>query len=105
MTLTAAADAVFLQTPWSSGLLKQAADRIVRIDDKTQARAIAGEHITWHCLQACQSDGRPTFDQYMFDVVQAKAQISDAVNSGSDITMPDESVFLEAVTAWYADNA
>ena len=62
VTLTAAADAVFVQVPWSAGDLKQAADRILRVDDRTMARAAAGEAITWHVIQACYDNGAPTFD-------------------------------------------
>ena len=62
VTLTAAADAVFVQTPWSAGDLKQAADRILRNDDMSQARAAAGEAVTWHVLQAAQANGDPTID-------------------------------------------
>ena len=105
VTLTAAADAVFVQIPWSSGLLKQAADRILRVDDKTMARATNGEHITWHVLQACKEDGSPTFDGYMFEAVQNKAQISDAVNAGKEVTMPDEDVIRTAVTNWFNANS
>jgi hypothetical protein len=104
VTLTAAADAVFVQIPWSSGLLKQAADRILRVDDKTMARAANGEHITWHVLQACKEDGAPTFDGYMFEAVQNKAAVSDAVNAGKEVTMPEADVMLAAVSAWYAAN-
>ena len=104
VTLTAAADAVFVQIPWSSGLLKQAADRILRVDDKTMARAERGEHITWHVLQACKEDGAPTFDGYMFEAVSNKAAVSDAVNAGKEVTMPEADVMLAAVSAWYAAN-
>ena len=59
VTLTAAADAVFSQLCWSAGDFKQAMDRILRTDDRTMQRAIDGEAITWHILQACQEDGTP----------------------------------------------
>jgi hypothetical protein len=101
VTLTGAADAVFVQVPWSAGDLKQAADRILRVDDRTMARAAAGERITWHVLQAAHDDGAPTFDMAMWDVLERKAQVCDAVNAGKAVTMPDEQVMREALTAWF----
>ena len=82
VTLTAAADAVFVQVPWSAGDLKQAADRILRVDDRTMDRAKNGEAITWHVLQAAHADGSPTFDMAMWDVLETKAKVCDAVNAG-----------------------
>ena len=64
VTLTAASEAVFVQCDWSAGDLKQCADRILRVDDITEARAAAGERITWHVLQAHYADGDPTFDAH-----------------------------------------
>jgi hypothetical protein len=101
VTLTGAADAVFVQVPWSAGDLKQAADRILRVDDRTMARAQAGERITWHVLQAAHDDGAPTFDMAMWDVLERKAQVCDAVNAGKAVTMPDDRVMQEALTAWF----
>ena len=102
VTLTAAADAVFVQVPWSAGALKQAADRILRVDDRTMARADAGEAITWHVLQAAYTDGDPTFDMAMWDVLERKAHVCDAVNAGKPVTMSEEAIVraaLEAVPA------
>jgi len=101
VTLTAAADAVFCQVPWSAGDLKQAADRILRVDDRTMARAQRGEAITWHVLQACQDDGAPTFDHAMWSVLEGKAKVCDAVNAGRPVTMSDESVLQQALQAWF----
>lgn len=101
VTLTAAADAVFVQVPWSAGDLKQAADRILRVDDKTLARAVNGEAITWHVLQAAKDDGKPTFDMAMWQVLIGKAEVCDAVNAGKPVTLDDESVAYAALTAWY----
>lgn len=100
VTLTAAAHAVFVQCPWSAGDLKQAADRILRVDDITRDRAAAGGRITWHVLQACYYDGDPTFDAAIWKVLETKAEVCDAVNAGRPITMPEESVYLEAMRAW-----
>ena len=72
VTLTAAADAVFVQVPWSAGDLKQCADRILRADD-IKARAPGGEAITWHVLQAHYANGDPTFDAAMWDILERKA--------------------------------
>jgi hypothetical protein len=101
VTLTAAADAVFVQVPWSAGDLKQAADRILRVDDRTMARAIAGESITWHVLQAAHDDGTATFDMAMWSILEGKAKVCDAVNAGRPVTMSDESIMQQALEAWY----
>jgi len=101
VTLTAAADAVFVQVPWSAGDLKQAADRILRVDDRTMARALNGERITWHVLQAAHADGAPTFDMAMWSVLETKAKVCDAVNAGREVTMSDDSVMQQALEAWY----
>jgi len=101
VTLTAAADAVFAQIPWSAGDLKQAADRILRTDQISRDRAARGEAVTWHVLQAAQADGSPTFDMTMFEVVQRKAQLTDAVNAGRPVTIDEDSVWEEALEVWF----
>ncbi len=101
VTLTAAADALFVQCPWSAGNLAQAAGRILRVDDISRARAARGESVRWHVINACYPDGKPTFDQVMWEVLERKAQVCDAVNAGRQITMPDEAVMLSALRTWY----
>lgn len=100
VTLTAACHAVFVQVPWSAGDLKQAADRILRVDDITRDRAAAGGKVTWHVIQACYDNGDPTFDAAMWGVLETKAHVCDAVNAGRQITLPDEAVMYEALMAW-----
>lgn len=100
VTLTAACHAVYLQLPWSSGTLKQSADRILRCDVRSAQRAAAGESITWHVLQACYDDGDPTFDDSIWRVLLAKSAVTDAVNAGRPVTVSDESVQYEALMAW-----
>lgn len=100
VTLTAACHAVFVQVPWSAGDLKQAADRILRVDNITRERAAAGGKVTWHVLQACYPNGDTTFDAAMWTVLETKAHVCDAVNAGRPITMPEESVMYEALKAW-----
>ena len=101
VTLTAACHAVFVQTGWSAGDLKQCADRIYRCDEITKQRALNGEAVTWHVLQAAYADGAPSFDHAMWGVLERKARICDSVNSGREVTMPDESVMKMAMEAWY----
>ena len=101
VTLTAAADACFLQVPWAAGTIKQCADRILRVDDRTRARADAGERVTWHVLQAAYADGTPTFDMAMWDVLERKAAVCDAVNAGKPVTMSDDDIYRAALEAWY----
>jgi SWI/SNF-related matrix-associated actin-dependent regulator 1 of chromatin subfamily A len=100
VTLTAACHAVFVQVPWSAGDLKQAADRILRVDAITRDRAAGGGKVTWHVLQSCYDNGDPTFDAAMWSVLENKAKVCDAVNAGRMITMPEESVMYEALKAW-----
>ena len=101
VTLTAAADAVFAQLPWSAGDFKQAMDRILRTDDITMQRAIDGERITWHILQACQEDGTPTIDAHLFSVLQSKAALCDAVNAGRPVTIDEDTLSEALLQAWY----
>ena len=105
VTLTAAADAVFVQTPWAAGDLKQAADRIFRNDDISQARAAAGEAVTWHVLQAAQANGDPTIDMAHWSVLEQKAAACDAVNSGQEITLPDGAILQQTLASWFADQS
>jgi hypothetical protein len=101
VTLTAAADAVFVQVPWSAGDLAQAARRILRADDVSRARAARGESVRWHVLQAAYDNGDQTFDMAMWDVLERKARVCDAVNAGKPVTMDDSSVMLQAMTSWF----
>jgi hypothetical protein len=101
VTLTRAADAVFVQCPWSAGDLSQAAGRILRTDQISRDRAAAGEGVRWHVLNACHEDGTPTFDHAMWAVLERKAHVCDAVNAGTPITMPDEAVMYAAMRDWY----
>ena len=105
VTLTAAAHACFVQLPWSAGDLAQAAGRILRADDISRDRALAGGTVTWHVLNACKADGTPTMDGYLWQVLETKAQVCDAVNAGKPITMPDGSVMDLALSAWFAGNS
>lgn len=100
VTLTAAPHAVFVQVPWAAGQLAQCAGRILRVDQITRDRAAAGGKVTWHVLQACYEDGDVTFDAAMWEVLEKKAQVCDAVNAGKPITMPDESIYYQALQAW-----
>jgi SWI/SNF-related matrix-associated actin-dependent regulator 1 of chromatin subfamily A len=100
VTLTAAPHAVFVQVPWSAGDLKQAADRILRVDNITRDRAAAGGKVQWHVLQSAYSDGDLSFDAAMWSVLENKAHVCDAVNAGRPITMPEESVMYQALLAW-----
>ena len=101
VTLTAAADAVLAQMPWSAGDYSQAAGRNLRVDAITIARAQAGEQVTIHVLQSCYANGDPTFDAAIFGVVERKVQVTDAINIGREVTMPEGSVMELAIEAWY----
>ena len=105
VTLTAASDAVFVQSPWSAGDLKQAADRILRADTISMDRAARGESVRWHVLNAAKEDGGHTFDHYMWQVLEHKAQVVDAVNAGRPVTMSEDDVQHAVLEAWYADQA
>jgi SWI/SNF-related matrix-associated actin-dependent regulator of chromatin subfamily A-like protein 1 len=101
VTLTAAADAVFVQVPWSAGDLAQAAGRILRVDQISRDRAERGEGVRWHVLQAAYENGDATFDMAMWDVLERKAKVCDAVNAGKPVTMDDGSVMLAAMRQWF----
>jgi hypothetical protein len=105
VTLTSAADAVFAQLPWSAGSLKQAADRILRADDISRARALAGEGVQWHVPTAHKSDGRPTIDSILWSVLEHKSKVCDAVNAGKAITMPEGTVQELTLQAFLDANA
>lgn len=100
VTLTRAADAVFVQVPWSAGDLKQAADRILRSDDITMERAKAGERITWHVLQSAYENGEATFDMAMWGILENKARVCDMVNAGRPVTMSDDNIHEMVLEAW-----
>ena len=102
ITLTAAPHAVFAQLPWSAGLLAQAAGRIHRTDDISRNRALAGKEVTYHVLLTADEDGAETMDNVMWNVLNNKARICDAVNAGKDITLPDEAITLTALKEWFA---
>jgi hypothetical protein len=103
VTLTAAADAIFVQVPWSAGNLAQAAGRILRVDEISQARARRGEDVRWHVLQAAYENGDQTFDMAMWSVLERKAHVCDAVNAGKPVTMDEGSVMLAAMREWFAN--
>ena len=101
VTLTAAADAVFVQVPWSAGDLAQAAGRILRVDQISQDRHARGEGVRWHVLQAAYDNGDATFDMAMWSVLERKAHVCDAVNAGKPVTMDEGSVMLAAMREWF----
>ena len=100
VTLTAASQAVFVQTDWSAGSLKQCADRILRTDDISLARGRNGEDITWHVIQTHYANGDSTFDAHIWTVLKQKAALCDAVNAGRPVTMSETSVQEEALMTW-----
>lgn len=102
LTLTAARHAVWVQLPWSAGMLAQQRDRIRRCDAISAERAARGESVQFHVLEVQRTNGKPTFDAAMWAVVEAKAAATDAVNAGRDVTLPDESVMEAALIEWYA---
>ena len=101
LTLTGASEAVFVQVPWSAGKLAQAAGRIKRADQISIDRAKRGEAVTYHVLQAAYENGDSTFDMAMWQVLELKAQVCDAVNAGREITMPEESIMEQALVSWF----
>lgn len=101
ITLTAASEAIYAQTPWSAGALSQCAGRVLRADQISIDRAKRGEGVAFHVPQACYQNGDQTFDAAMWSILEEKAKICDAVNAGRDITLPDESVTQQVLNAWY----
>jgi hypothetical protein len=102
LTLTAARHAVWVQLPWSAGMLAQQRDRIRRCDTISAERAARGESVQFHVLEVQRANGKPTFDHSMWGVLEAKAAATDAVNAGRDVTLPEESIMEAALIDWYA---
>lgn len=100
LTLTAARHAVWVQVPWSAGMLAQQRDRIRRCDAMSAARAAAGVDVQFHVLQAADEMGGETFDHSMWSVLEVKALACDAVNAGQVVTLTDESVMEMALRHW-----
>jgi hypothetical protein len=101
VTLTAARHAVWMQVPFSAGMLAQQRDRIRRCDDISKARAEAGVGVQFHVLQAAFDDGKPTFDMAMWATLERKAEVIDAVNAGQDVTLPSDSIMQETLVEWF----
>jgi SWI/SNF-related matrix-associated actin-dependent regulator 1 of chromatin subfamily A len=80
LNLDTAANLVFVQLPWSPGALQQAADRIYRLTQK--------RNCTIHVLNAMGS-----VDERMWGILQAKAEVVDAINAGMPCTLPTDSVY------------
>lgn len=102
LTLTAARHAVWVQLPWSAGMLAQQRDRIRRCDVVSAERAARGESVQFHVLEVVRSSGKPTFDSAMWSVLESKAAAVDAVNAGQDVTLPEDSVMEAALIEWFA---
>ena len=102
VTLTAASEMVWLQLPWSAGLFAQGCGRILRCDDTSRARAARGEDVNYHVLNAAFPDGTETMDTILWRVLMAKAKVVDAVCSGLDVTIPDDSIEELVLREWFA---
>jgi SWI/SNF-related matrix-associated actin-dependent regulator 1 of chromatin subfamily A len=102
VTLTRASKALFVQCPWSAGDLAQAAGRILRVDDISRQRAANGGTVEWHVALAAHDNGDLSFDAVMWQVLEAKARVCDAVNAGKPVTMPEEGVMLATLRQWFA---
>lgn len=72
ITLTAGSDVVFVQMGWTPGEHDQAEDRCHRIGQKNNVQA-------WYLLAA------DTIDEDVYDLVDAKRQIVDAVTEGDEV--------------------
>ena len=72
ITLTAGSDVVFVQMGWTPGEHDQAEDRCHRIGQKNNVQA-------WYLLAA------DTIDEDIYDLVDAKRQIVDAVTEGDEV--------------------
>jgi SNF2 family DNA or RNA helicase len=72
ITLTAGSDVVFVQMGWTPGEHDQAEDRCHRIGQKSNVQA-------WYLLAA------DTIDEDIYDLVDAKRKIVDAVTEGDEV--------------------
>lgn len=87
LTLTASRHVVFAQLPWAPGTFAQASDRVYRIGQE--------RHVTTHILN--MSEG---VSQHLWAILMGKVETADAINTGTDSTIPAESV-QEAVLSSY----
>lgn len=87
LTLTASCHIVFAQLPWASGTYGQACDRIYRIGQK--------RHTTTHILNMQEG-----VSEHLWGVLAAKAEVADAINTGTPSTIDFASV-EEAVLSSY----
>ena len=87
LTLTAASNIVFVQLPWAPGTFAQACDRIYRIGQEN--------HCNFHIL-----NGVGMVSQRLWETLQNKASITDAINTGVESTVEYESI-QEAVLSGY----
>lgn len=87
LTLTASCHIVFAQLPWAPGTFGQACDRIYRIGQQ--------RHTTTHILNMQEG-----VSEHLWAVLAAKAEVSDAINTGTPSTIDFDSV-EEAVLSSY----
>jgi SWI/SNF-related matrix-associated actin-dependent regulator 1 of chromatin subfamily A len=85
LTLHASCNIVFLQLPWSPGSFGQASDRVYRIGQK--------RNITIHVL-----NGLGMVSEHLWDVLNAKAHVVDAINTGRASTIDPETVINEVLS-------
>lgn len=83
-TLTAASDVLFIEQGWNPGTHNQAEDRAHRIGQTDTVTA-------WYLV------GLDTIDEWLFELIEAKRKVCDAVNDGSVPDGDDESIITEVL--------
>ena len=101
VTLTAAADAVYVQLPWSAGDLAQSPAATCAPMTSAVLVPWLVRAVTWHVLVARHEDGSKTIDDTMWSVLHDKAQVTDCINAGTPITMPDASIHKLVLQSWF----
>lgn len=87
ITLHAAHHLVFAQLPWSPSSFTQASDRVYRIGQNNA--------VTVHVL-----NGQDMVSQKLWDVLQGKALVVDAINHGKPTTVDPDSVITQVLAGF-----
>lgn len=83
-TLTAASDVLFIEQGWNPGTHNQAEDRCHRIGQTDSVTA-------WYLV------GLDTIDEWLFELIEAKRVVCDAVNDGAVPDDSEESIITEVL--------
>lgn len=87
LTLTASSNVVFAQLCWSPAVFGQASDRIYRIGQRNAC--------TVHVL-----NGFEMVSEHLWNVLQAKAKVVDAINTGRESTIIEADIYTAVLESY-----